>query len=178
MNRLAKLIQEYCPNGVEYKKLKDVSVMQRGTSITRAQAEEGDYLVVSGGREPAFYCSQYNREGEIVTVAGSGAGAGYVQYWNRRLFANDCFTVKGKEIVLTKYLYYVLSNLQQKIYETKKGGGVPHVHISDIDMFEVPLPALPVQREIVQILDKFSLLSAELAAELAARRQQYNYYRD
>ena len=78
----------------------------------------------------------------------------------------------------TKYLYYCLSNEQQKIYDTKKGGGVPHVHISDIDTFEVPLPALPVQREIVRLLDEFSLLSAELAAELAARKQQYEYYKD
>lgn len=176
MSKLEELIQQYCSDGVVCKKLKDVSVMQRGTSMTKAQATDGDIPVISGGREPAFFCDQFNREGETITVAGSGAGAGYVQYWDKPIFANDCFTIAGKEGVSTKYLYYCLANQQQKIYDTKKGGGVPHVHISDIDMFEVPLPAMPVQREIVRILDEFSLLSAELAAELAARKKQYNYY--
>ena len=176
MSKLEELVQQYCSDGVPYKKLKDVSIMQRGTSLTKAQATEGNIPVISGGREPAFFCNQSNREGETITVAGSGAGAGYVQYWDIPIFANDCFTVKGDKEVLTKYLYYCLANQQQKIYDTKKGGGVPHVHISDIDMFEVPLPALPVQKEIVRILDEFSLLSVELATELAARKKQYAHF--
>lgn len=56
--------------------------MQRGTSLTKAKAVEGDIPVISGGKEPAFYCNSSNRDGETITVAGSGAGAGYVQYWN------------------------------------------------------------------------------------------------
>ena len=91
---------------------------------------------------------------------------------------NDAFSVKGKDNVETKYLYYVLSNMQEKIYSTKKGGGVPHVHISSVEAFQIPLPPLAAQREVVRVLDKFTLLSQELAAELAARRAQYEYYRD
>ncbi|MDO4176677.1 MAG: restriction endonuclease subunit S [Bacillota bacterium] len=87
--------------------------MKRGTSLTKAKATEGVYPVISGGKEPAFYCDTFNRSGETITVAGSGAGAGYVQYWTIDLYAKDCFTVKGNNCANTKYLYYCLSNMQQ-----------------------------------------------------------------
>lgn len=176
MSKLQKLIQELCPYGVEYKPLgdKDVSIMQRGTSLTKKDSIEGIYPVISGGKVPAFYCNQFNREGETITVAGSGAGAGYVQYWNEPIFVCDAFSIKGIGDVSTKYLYYCLTNLQEKIYATKKGGGVPHVHIASIEKFLVPIPPPQVQKEIIHILDDFT----NLAAELQARKEQYEYYRN
>lgn len=180
MSKLQKLIQELCPYGVEYKPLgdKDVSIMQRGTSLTKKDSIEGIYPVISGGKVPAFYCNQFNREGETITVAGSGAGAGYVQYWNEPIFVCDAFSIKGIGDISTKYLYYCLTNLQEKIYATKKGGGVPHVHIASIEKFLVPIPPPQVQKEIVHILDDFTNLAAELQAELQARKEQYEYYRN
>lgn len=50
--------------------------------------------------------------------------------------------------------------------------------ISKYSLFEIPVPPLPVQREIVRILDNFTSLEAELEAELEARKKQYEYYRD
>ena len=178
MSKLDELISQYCPNGVEVKKLREVSYMQRGTSLTKAKAVKGDIPVISGGKEPAFYCNSSNRNGKTITVAGSGAGAGYVQYWNIPIFANDCFTVKGNEFAETKYLYYFMTNIQDKISDTKKGGGVPHVHISDVENFSLPVPPLEVQREIVHILDNFTELTTELTAELTARKKQYEFYRN
>lgn len=179
MSELQELIQKLCPDGVEYKKLgdKQVSIMQRGTSLTKNNSTEGAYPVISGGRVPAFYCDKFNREGETITVAGSGAGAGYVQYWNEPIFVCDAFSIKGCENVSTKYLYYCLTNMQDKIYATKKGGGVPHVHISSIENFLIPIPHPAIQEEIVRILDHFTNLAAELQAELQARKEQYEYYR-
>ena len=156
MSRLDELIAEFCPNGVEYSILSDVTEMKRGSSITKAQSNSGIYPVISGGKLPAFYCDQFNKEGEIITVAGSGAGAGFVQYWNEPIFVNDAFSIVGGDKIKTRYLYHCLLNLQNKIYETKKGGGVPHVHISNIAHFSIPVPPLPVQEEIVRILDTFS----------------------
>ena len=182
MSELERLIQELCPNGVEYKKLKEVTEMKRGTSVTKKDVTEGDIPVISGGREPAYYCDQYNREGETITVAGSGAGAGYVQYWTTPIFVCDAFSLKGLDFVQTKYLYYCLSNMQEDIYSTKKGGGVPHVHISSIENFKVPVPPIEVQGEIVRILDNFTELTAELTtqltAELTNRKKQYECYRE
>lgn len=174
MSKLERLIQQYCPDGVGYKTLGEATIMKRGTSATKGIMQEGDIPVISGGRQPAFYCNVSNRTGEVITVAGSGAGAGYVQYWNEPIFVCDAFSIQGNETLKTKYVYYILTNIQEKIYSTKKGGGVPHVHISSIDKFEIPVPPLPVQEEIVRILDAFT----ELQAELQKRKQQYNYYLD
>lgn len=174
MSKLEELIEQYCPDGVEWKPLGEATIMKRGTSATKGIMQEGDIPVISGGRQPAFYCNVSNRTGEVITVAGSGAGAGYVQYWNEPIFVCDAFSIQGNETLKTKYVYYILTNIQEKIYSTKKGGGVPHVHISSIDKFEIPVPPLPVQEEIVRILDAFT----ELQAELQKRLQQYNYYRD
>lgn len=96
MSKLDELITELCPDGVEYRQLIDVTEMQRGTSLTKKNATEGIYPVISGGTEPAFYCDSYNRENETITVAGSGVGAGYVQYWNEPIFVCDAFSIKGK----------------------------------------------------------------------------------
>ena len=178
MSKLEELIQQYCPDGVEWKTLGDATIMKRGTSATKGIMQEGNIPVISGGRQPAFYCNVSNRIGEVITIAGSGAGAGYVQYWNEPIFVCDAFSIQGDETLKTKYIYYVLTSIQEKIYSTKKGGGVPHVHISSIDKFEIPIPPLPVQEEIVRILDKFTELQAELQAELQKRKQQYNYYLD
>ncbi len=178
MSKIYELIAQLCPDGVSFKRLNEISEMKRGTSITKKDIVEGDIPVISGGRMPAYYCNSYNRDGETITVAGSGAGAGYVQYWNQPIFVCDAFSVKGKEYVITKYLYYCLSNMQEYIYSTKKGGGVPHVHISNIENVMLPVPPLKVQREIVHILDSFTLLTAELTAELTVRKKQYQYYRN
>ena len=173
MTKLEQLIEELCPNGVEYHELGKIAEMQRGTSITKKNVCEGEIPVISGGREPAYYCDTFNREGETITVAGSGAGAGYVQYWDRPIFVCDAFSIKGNEQLSTKYLYYFLTSIQEFIYSTKKGGGVPHVHVSSIEHVQIPVPPLPVQSEIVRILDNFT----ELTAELTARKKQYEYYR-
>lgn len=167
---------------VEYKPLGEIAEMKRGTSITKKISVNGVYPVISGGREPAFYCNQYNREGETISVAGSGAGAGFVQFWNKPIFVCDAFSVKGTEKILTKFIYYCLTNLQENIYATKKGGGVPHVHISSIENFKIPIPPLEEQERIVAILDRFDKLCNDLSegipAEIALRKKQYEYYRD
>ena len=183
MSKLEDLIAKLCPNGVEYKALSEVSDMKRGTTVTKKSVNPGDIPVISGGREPAYYCDISNRNGETITVAGSGAGAGFVQYWDKPIFVCDAFSVKGiDDLTSTKFLYYVLLSKQEAIYATKKGGGVPHVHISSIKDFEIPVPPLDVQAEIVRILDTFTELTTKLTenltAELTARKKQYEFYRD
>ena len=182
MNKLNELIHTLCPKGVIYRELREISEMKRGTSVTKKDITVGDIPVISGGKDPAYFCDTFNRSGETITVAGSGAGAGFVQYWTIPIFVCDAFTVKGCKDVSTKYLYYCLTNMQERIYSTKKGGGVPHVHISSIETFKIPVPPLVVQDEIVRILDNFTELTAaltvELTAELTARNKQYEYYRE
>lgn len=178
MMKLQQLIQDMCPNGVEFKKLGEVCELKRGSGITESQAIEGDVPVIAGGQKPAYYHNQSNREGLNITVAGSGAYAGYVAFWEQPIFVSDAFTVTPKDTSLDiKFVYYFLKNIQPQIHNTKKGSGVPHVHPSSISDFEIPLPPLEIQKKIVECLDKFSALAAELQAELQMRRKQYEYYR-
>lgn len=171
---LETLIQELCPDGVEFVKLGDCCNFRRGTTITAKNAVPGDVSVLAGGQKPAYYHNESNRIGETIVVAGSGAYAGYVSYWDIPVFLSDSFSVEPNERLIVKYVYYYLKNIQQKIFGTKKGSGVPHVHGSSIAKFEIPLPPLEVQTEIVRILDKFT----SLEAELDCRKRQYEYYRD
>ena len=180
MSKLEELIKEFCPNGVDYKKLNEVCTFNRGTSITSKDANEGNIPVISGGQKPAFYHNVSNRPANTITVAGSGAYAGYVAIWDKPIFCADSFSVDiiNEEQLNKRYLYHYLLSKQSEIFAKKQGAGIPHVHGKDIASLKIPLPALPVQREIVRILDSFTLYSAELTAELTARRKQYEFYRD
>ena len=180
MIKLEELINELCPDGVEYKKLADVCNFNRGTSLVSKNAKSGDIPVISGGQKPAFYHNLANRTGTTITVAGSGAYAGYVSIWYEPIFVCDAFSVEPKNAdeLDIKYLYHYLTNNQNKIYNKKTGAGIPHVHGKDIAKFSIPLPPLSIQSEIVHILDSFTSLTAELTAELTARQKQYAFYRD
>ena len=180
MTKLEELINELCPDGVEYKKLADVCNFNRGTSLVSKNAKSGNIPVISGGQKPAFYHNEANRTGTTITVAGSGAYAGYVSIWYEPIFVCDAFSVEPKNAdeLDIKYLYHYLTNNQNKIYNKKTGAGIPHVHGKDIAKFSIPLPPLSIQSEIVHILDSFTLITAELTAELTARQKQYAFYRD
>ena len=167
---------------VEWKPLGEVAELKRGTSITKKTSTEGKYPVISGGQQPAYYIDKFNREGETITVAGSGAYAGFVMYWNEPIFVSDAFSIKAnEERILPRYIYHFLLNIQEKIHDLKAGGGVPHVYAKDVARFLIPIPcptdtkkSLEIQRKLVEILDKFT----ELEAALDCRKRQYEYYRN
>ena len=79
-----------------------------------------------------------------------------------------------------KYISYALSTIDAV---SQKGKGkvkskVVHTNVPSLKEIVIPVPPLPVQEEIVRILDAFTELQAELQAELQKRKQQYNFYRD
>ena len=179
MSRLADLINELCPDGVEYKPLGEVAELKRGQSITKKSITPGDIPVIAGGRKPAYFTSSANRTGMTIVVAGSGAYAGFVSYWDQPIFVSDAFSVKvNEEILAPRFAYHWMCGKQKELYSLKSGGGVPHVYPKDAAKFKCPIPPLEVQCEIVRILDQFTTLEAELEAELEARRAQYEYYRN
>ncbi len=178
MNKIEELLHRYCPNGVAYKNLGDVCEFQRGSSITQKNVTHGTVPVIAGGQTPAYYHNTSNRIGDVIAVSASGAYAGFVSYWTVPVFLSDSFSVNpNSKILVKKYVYYFLKHNQSRIHDTKKGSGVPHVHGSSISKIPIPIPPLPVQHEIVNILDKFTQLEAQLEAELEARKVQYVYYR-
>ena len=182
MSKIGDLVEQYCPNGVEYYTLGEVCSFKKGQSITSKDIVKGNIPVIAGGKSPAYYHNKANRFGETVAVSSSGAYAGFVSYWSIPVFLSDSFSVEPKDILLTKYLYYFLNNLQDYIYSLKSIGGIPHIYARNIDKFKIPVPPMPIQQEIVRILDKYSefenKLEIKLQEEIDTRKKQYEFYRN
>lgn len=84
-----------------------------------------------------------------------------------------------KDIVSVQYLHYILKNNVRKFRDEASGmGSMPQISLSVTEDFQIPVPPLPVQEEIVHILDEFTELEKELEKELEMRKKQYEYYRD
>jgi len=169
--------------GVRWVPMGEVAFFDRGTAITAKGVTPGAIPVVANGPVPIYYHDIANRTGETIVVARSGAYAGAVSYWNEPLFLTDAFSIHpDASVVRPKFLFYWLRAQQDRLHEMKKGGGVPHVRVKELQRELVPIPPLDEQKRIAHILDKFDALvndlSIGLPAELAARRKQYEYYRD
>ncbi len=155
----------------------------RGEYITKKTTHVGNVPVILGGQEPAYYIDKSNHDGEIIVVARSGASAGFVSYWNQPIFVTDGFGYEEKQgITITKYLYYVLKNMESDLNAMKRGAGVPHVSGEALEKIMLPVPDVREQNRIVELLDKFdgicNDISSGLPAEIEARTKQYEYYRD
>lgn len=163
--------------------LGEVAEFRRGTAITERRAEAGEIPVVANGPLPVYQHSRSNRQGETVVVARSGAYAGMVSFWTEPIFLTDAFSVHPDPTLISpKFTFYLLQQRQDELHSLKKGSGVPHVRVKDVETLRVPVPSAIEQARIVSILDRFDALvndlSSGLPAELRARRQQYEYYRD
>ncbi|WP_038101445.1 restriction endonuclease subunit S [Ureaplasma diversum] len=179
MENILKLIKN---EKVEWKRLGDVCEFKRCQYITKKDIIDGDIPVVSGGIKPAYYHGISNRDGIIITVAGSGVNAGFVSYWDQPIFLGDAFSVEPIENLNKRYLYHWLISVQDKIYGLKQGAGIAHVYSKDLARFIIPIPPLEVQNYIASILDQFDSLTSNLSEglpkEIELRQKQYEYYRD
>ena len=180
MTRLNELINELCPDGVEYKTLGETVGVNRGKRLVKNQlSDNGAYEVYHGSKESILgRYDQYNAPANTTIVVNTG-GIGGVKFLEKPFWCSDGSFWLGKSSEInSKYLYYCLSGYEDYFYSQKRVGGVPTIDRSVVEDFKIPVPPLPVQEEIVRILDKFTSLEAELEAELEARRVQYEYYRD
>lgn len=183
MKNLETLIQELCPDGVEFVKLGDVcKSLSKGTLKTTDLVEQGEFPVINSGRELYGYYNQYNNEGNAITVAARGEYAGFITYMKNPFWAGGlCYPYRtiNENLMVTKFLFYVLKKEEKKNMEKLVvRGSIPALNKSSFDRVEIPLPPIEVQTEIVHILDKLTSLEAELEAEQDCRKRQYEYYRD
>ena len=184
MEKIKQMIDRLCPNGIEYSKLGDVCDIKTGKGITKKDAENaGDYPIISGGVTPMGYFHLFNREPNVVTVSRVGANAGWVGYMTEKFYLNDkCFSVIPNVVntnkINPKYLYYYLKQNESTLTSLQSEGGVPTINTQKVGSIDLPLPPMEIQNRIVEVLDKMTSLTAELEAELEARKQQYEYYRN
>lgn len=181
MTKLEELINELCPDGVEYKTVGEVCTIKKGAQLNRDKLKDnGLYPVVNGGVNPSGYWDEYNFNANLITISQGGASAGYVNFMTTPFWAGaHCYVVeKCEECLNYTYLYHFIKMHQKTFMQCQYGAGIPSLSLKSINAIGIPLPPLSIQSEIVHILDSFTLLTAELTAELTARQKQYAFYRD
>lgn len=168
---------------VEWKELGEVVEFKRGIRVTKSQlGESGEYPVYQNSMKPLGYFDNYNSKSDttFIICAGSAGeiGYSYQDFWA----ADDCYCVNPSEIMMSKYIYYVMLANQNYIKSKVRKASIPRIGKKDLETIKIPIPPLEEQARIVEILDRFDTLTNDittgLPAEIAARRKQYEYYRD
>lgn len=188
MNKIEQMVKEMCPEGVPCVRLGDYYQRIKGTPITASKMKEiqkdnGEIAIFAGGKTLV-----YANESDIPSakiwrnpaMLVQSRGVVDVQFCDMPFtFKNEmwAYTCDSKESV--KYLYYYMKGIVPQLRAKASAmGSFPQISISDTEEIEIPLPPLPIQEAIVEILDKFESLQQGLQDELQARKKQYEYYRN
>lgn len=198
MSKLEELINELCPNGVEFVELGAISEIYDGTHQTPKYTDEGVKFVsvenINNLYETKKYISyeDFNKykvkpriNDLIMTRIGKIGVCTVVDRDEELAYYVTLALIRPNASVNTKYLKYAIEskNGRKELRKRTLVNAVPiKINLGDIGKIKIPIPPLPVQEEIVRILDNFTeltaQLTAELTAELTARKQQYEHYRD
>lgn len=179
MNYIDRLVAELCPDGVDFYTIDELITLDFGTRITKSK-DAGTIYPVYGGGGASFRTDNYNREDKYV-VSRFAMSEKCVRYVSGKFWMLDSgftYSVKDESLLSYKYISYWLLNAQQEIYACSSQSAQRNLKTAEFKRFEVPVPPMEIQEAIVEILDKFTNLEAELEAELEARTLQYEYYRD
>ncbi|HBR30301.1 MAG TPA: restriction endonuclease subunit S, partial [Firmicutes bacterium] len=158
MSRLEELIVEFCPDGVEFKRLCNVLTIRNGKDYKGFDV--GDIPVYGSGGIIAYVDqSAYDKPSVLIPRKGSIDKLYYVDmpFWT---VDTIFYTEINNEIIEPKFVFYFLE--AQHIERLNTAGGVPSLTQAVLNKIFIPLPPLPIQREIVRILDNFTELTAEL----------------
>ncbi len=200
MSKLDELIKEYCPDGVEYKTLGEVASISRGGNFQKKDYVETGFPCIHYGqiytlyglfvKETVNYISDelaFNQKKAVtndIIMAVTSENIEDVCKCVAWLGEGDV-AVSGHTAIIhhnlnPRYLVYYLHSSMFYSQKVKLAHGTKVIEVkpSSLENVKLPVPPLEVQCEIVRVLDNFTLLTAELTAELTARRKQYEYYRD
>ncbi|MFC0582972.1 restriction endonuclease subunit S [Micrococcoides hystricis] len=200
MNRVEKLIRELCPNGVEYKMLGDIAVIDRGNGMPKTMLTKKGVGAIHYGEIYTHYGPTARETVSFVTPEDAAkltvVQPGDVVITNTSENLDDvCSTVAwlgenaivigGHSSVIRSPLdptflayWFRSTNFFAQKYKLATGAKVIDISANKLKKVVIPVPPIEVQREIVKILDLFTEFEAELEAELEARRKQYEHYRD
>jgi type I restriction enzyme, S subunit len=206
MSRINDLIDQLCPQGVDFKKLEELGATYGGlTGKAKADFSDGNarfisYKNIFGNLEVNQKADDFVKVGinenqnflklgDVLFTGSSetpdevGMSSVVVEKPSEAIYLNSfCFGYRFNDdgLLLPGFSKYIFRSdaVRQQIVLT--ASGVTRFNISKKRFLKVliPIPPLEVQREIVKVLDTFTKLEAELEAELTARKKQYNYYRD
>lgn len=182
MSKLRDLVQRLCPNGVPYKPLGEFLSYEQPTKYIVKSTEYDDSYDIPVLTAGQSFILGYTKENEGVFEASKDNPVIIFDDFTTSFHWVDFdFKVKSsamkmlrpkKNDISFRYIYYAMTCI----------GFVPSEHsrhwISQYSKFTIPVPPIEVQEEIVKILDRFADYAAELQAELQARKEQYEYYRN
>lgn len=183
MNRVEELIQQLCTNGVEWKKLGEVCEIldsqRRPIEKTKRSIGKYPYYGANGIQD---YVDDFLFNGTFLLVGEDGSvinkdNSPILNWATGKIWVNNHAHIlsERKEIMSLRFLYFALS---VKDISKLVRGVPPKLNQVNLRNIEIPIPPLPIQQEIVRILDTFTELSTNLQTELEARKKQYAYYRD
>ena len=206
MSRLDELIKNLCPNGVEYKKLGDITlkIIDGMHNLPKGIGEIGEYPILSAqninqgtiSMETSKWVNQEIFESEnrrtdikkndvLLTIVGAIGRTAVVEDELKALFQRSiCVLKPNNEILNSRYLAYALESSPVQAYMKNNAHGAAQkgIYLNQVSKIVLPVPPLKVQREIICMLDRYTMLTneltAKLTAELTARQKQYEYYRD
>lgn len=182
MSRLNELIQELCPEGVEFKKLGALLDYEQPTKyIVKSTYYNDSYTtpVLTAGQ--TFILGHTNETTGIYVATKDNPTIIFDDFTTSFHWVDFNFKIKSSAMkmlrpkvsdVSFRFIYYAMKCINYEPVDHSRHW------ISKYSQFEIPLPPLDVQNEIVRILDTFTSHAAELQAELQARKEQYEYYRN
>lgn len=173
---------------VEWKPLKDILIRTKGTKITAAEMkvlhkDNAPLKIFAGGKTFALVNFEDIPEKDInknPSIIVKSRGIIEFEYYDKPFsHKNEMWSYYSNDKNINiKYIYYVLKNQEPYFQNLGSKMQMPQIATPDTDKYLVPIPPLPVQTEIVKILDALTELTSELTSELTLRRKQYEYYRE
>ena len=184
MSKINELIQTLCPDGVEWKRLGDVCDITTGKLNANAAVVNGKYMFFTCDSESS-HIDKYAFDTDAILISGNGSQVGHLHSYcgkfnaYQRTYVLDNFD----RLVMKAYLYnYMNGYLRPYIMSNCRKGSVPYITLPMLQSFQIPIPHIAVQDEIVRILDEYTDLEAELEAKLSEeielKQKQYEFYRD
>ena len=169
--------EEQYEEGVVVKTLGEVCNFKNGKGIKKDTLVEGEYPVIGGGQKPMGFHNEYNADENTILCSSSGAYAGFVSKYDKKVWASDCFSIIPKNNSINNtYLYYLLKTIQDKIYKLQTGTAQPHIYSKDLQNIKIPIPSLERQQEIVKYLDFIYEKANKTSNEKIAELKQLNEF--
>ena len=160
-----------CENVV--KTLGEVCNFKNGKGIKKDTLIEGEYPVIGGGQKPMGFHNEYNADENTILCSSSGAYAGFISKYDKKVWASDCFSIIPKNNSINNtYLYYLLKTIQDKIYKLQTGTAQPHIYSKDLQNIKISIPSLERQQEIVEYCDFNDILIKQLEKEIENNKKQ------
>ena len=136
------------PEGWEVKKMGEIALVKRGTTITEKDTTKGNVKVVAGGLDFSYYHNQSNRKANCITVSGSGENAGFVNFWREPIFASDCSTAQCENDIDTMLCYFALKMQEKRFYRISHKSAQPHIYPKDVAEIPIVVPNEAVKSKI------------------------------